>query len=136
MQHRKNTRWREQGRCVQCGGEAVTPGTKICLQHWLDSVASRTAHNRELGKDGTLWKIWQAQGGRCALTGAVLTPARGAALDHILPRSRGGTNDPSNLQWITNEVNDSKSYHTEEEFLDLCRLVLAHHEQKTKHLTS
>lgn len=45
-------------------------------------------------------------------------------MDHKHPRSRGGTNDEANLQWLCRTCNRSKSDMTEEEFVAHIRLVL------------
>lgn len=68
--------------------------------------------------------LWNAQSGRCALTGAPLGPD--AHLDHILPRSRGGTSDPSNLRWLTPTANRLKGNLLDVELLELCAVILRH----------
>lgn len=47
--------------------------------------------------------------------------------DHIIPVSKGGSNDLSNLGITTPAANYSKSDLTVEEYLNLCKLVLEHH---------
>ncbi len=70
-----------------------------------------------------LWNKWKTQRGRCALTGERLT-ADNSAIDHILPVSRGGTHQISNLRWLTRDVNYSKGALTDIEFFSLCESVL------------
>lgn len=65
---------------------------------------------------------WRSQRGLCALTGARLNRAN-AHLDHILPRARGGTNELSNLRWVTKIVNEAKRDLTDAEFLVMCGQV-------------
>lgn len=65
-----------------------------------------------------LWKLWKRQRGLCALTGAKLD--RSAEIDHRLPKVRGGTDDISNLQWVTHQANFAKRDLTDEEFHALC----------------
>jgi 5-methylcytosine-specific restriction endonuclease McrA len=43
-----------------------------------------------------------------------------AQLDHIVPRTRGGSHDLENLRWVTTRANLAKRDLTDEEFLDLC----------------
>lgn len=74
-----------------------------------------------LAKD--LWSLWKQQRGRCALTGRKLD--RGAHIDHKLPKSRGGTSQLDNLQWLSAYANYLKRHLTNEEFLLLCRDVVA-----------
>ena len=42
----------------------------------------------------------ERQGNRCLWCGADFTEEAPATLDHILPRSYGGTNDPANLRLL------------------------------------
>lgn len=62
---------------------------------------------------------------RCALTGRRLTPDE-ASLDHIIPISRGGQHTPENIQILHRDVNRAKSTLTNDEFVGLCRDILAH----------
>jgi len=65
---------------------------------------------------------WKEQRGLCALSGRKLD--RSAHLDHILPVSRGGSNEICNLQWLDPMVNQAKSNMTDVEFLNLCQEVI------------
>jgi hypothetical protein len=67
--------------------------------------------------------IWRKQMGRCALTGVRLD--RTAQLDHILPKARGGDDTAENLQWLAADVNLAKKEKTDEEFIEMCRSVMA-----------
>ena len=68
-----------------------------------------------------LASLWRQQRGRCALSGARLD--RTAEIDHVVARSRGGTNDLANLRWVTRPVNHAKNDMTDEEFVSLCNAV-------------
>lgn len=72
-------------------------------------------------------KLAEAQGYRCALTGWELTPEL-ASLDHKQPVSRCGKHVMSNLQVIHREINRAKGNMTTEEFVEMCRTVMQHHE--------
>jgi len=41
----------------------------------------------------------------------------------MAPRSKGGSNDLNNLQWVLAEVNLMKRAHLEEKFLNLVGLI-------------
>jgi len=69
-----------------------------------------------------LMSKWKSQNGLCALSGRKLD--RQAHIDHILPVSRGGTNEASNLQWLDPMINQAKSNMTDQEFLDMCKQVI------------
>jgi hypothetical protein len=72
----------------------------------------------------TLSRAWYNQRGRCAYTGKLL--GRDAQVDHKVPVSRGGTNEPGNLHWVTPAANFVKRDKTHGEFLALC-LDIAHY---------
>ena len=65
-----------------------------------------------------LSRAWYNQRGRCAYTGKRLD--RTAQVDHKIPISRGGTNDPSNLHWVCAEANFVKRDRTHDEFISIC----------------
>jgi len=54
------------------------------------------------------YQVLAAANGRCALCGAHSSERR-IEVDHIIPRSRGGTNDLSNLQALCDECDRGKS---------------------------
>jgi 5-methylcytosine-specific restriction endonuclease McrA len=62
----------------------------------------------------------------CYLTGLPidLSKPRSYHFDHIIPTSRGGSNDIDNLGICTKEANLSKRDLTPDEFINLCKLVL------------
>lgn len=66
--------------------------------------------------------IWKQQRGLCALTGERLD--RSAEVDHIVPKSRGGSDRRENLRWIGRRVNFAKRDLTDDEFLALCGSVM------------
>ena len=47
------------------------------------------------------------------------------SLDHKIPTSRGGFDTVSNLHWTTKQVNTVKSNLMHDEFINLCKVVLA-----------
>ena len=69
------------------------------------------------------WK-WISQRGRCAYTGRKLQYDRTTHIDHIIPRSKGGSNHPDNLQFICSEANQAKSNLTHEDFIVLIKDIV------------
>lgn len=64
----------------------------------------------------------------CYLTGDKINITTGDYhLDHIFPKSRGGSNTIENIAITTPEANIAKGALTVSEFLDLCEKVLKHH---------
>ncbi len=55
------------------------------------------------------YQVLASYNGRCALCGAT-SKERRIEVDHIVPRSKGGSNDISNLQALCDECNRGKSY--------------------------
>ena len=51
----------------------------------------------------------------------VLFPFRNMTIDHIIPRSRGGTDDPDNLQLLCAACNSTKSNRTQDELIQSLR---------------
>lgn len=58
------------------------------------------------------------------MTGRELTPET-ASLDHDVPSSRGGTDTIGNAQIVLTVVNQAKGTMTSEEFIQLCKDVVA-----------
>ena len=84
----------------------------------------KTIANERIGIN-ELRAILVKQDNKCALSGRTITPAN-CSLDHIVPLSRGGTHTKENAQLVCEEVNRAKGMMTEEEFMELCRDVVAH----------
>jgi hypothetical protein len=97
---------------------------QVCLDHWFFGAAGRATGSTKNTK--AVAALWEAQGGRCALTGFPLTPSAAATLDHKIPKSRGGSRGLENIQWTAWEANRIKGAFTPEEFVALCRMVVAH----------
>jgi hypothetical protein len=71
-----------------------------------------------------LEKILQQQQYRCALTGRELTP-NNVALDHKISAKAGGQHVMKNCHFVHEQVNRSKNTLSVDEFVALCREVVA-----------
>lgn len=67
----------------------------------------------------------EAQHYRCAISGRKLTPQT-ASLDHIVPLCHGGEHAVDNVWVVDHQVNTAKGTLRTDEFVDLCRDVVAH----------
>lgn len=79
-------------------------------------------------RDFTLKDVKEKFSGRwiCYLTGTPIDPGRTDeyALDHVIPKSRGGKSNLENMGLLRRDVNEAKSSKTVAEFLQLCKEVL------------
>jgi len=66
-----------------------------------------------------LARLYKAQRGYCALSGRRLRKG-GIHLDHIVPKSKGGTDELSNLRWVCEEANLAKRNLLDADFFSLC----------------
>ena len=66
----------------------------------------------------------ERQGFRCALTGRPLTPGT-ASLDHIVPLTQDGAHVIENTQVLHRDVNRAKGVLTNDQFIEICREVVA-----------
>lgn len=64
------------------------------------------------------------------MTGEKLIPGFNASLDHIIPVSKGGSSNKANLRWVTSTINHMKWDLTDEEFVNMCRVVVDLSERK------
>ena len=71
------------------------------------------------------WEKLERQGFQCHYTGVELVPGINLSLDHLVPKSRGGSStDIANCVWCDRNINAFKSNLTETEFVQRCRIVV------------
>lgn len=94
----------------------------------------RHRYNLDVKKNYTSKEALEYLGGplvKCALTGVDINMETDEyCLDHIIPVSKGGTNELDNMQVVCSKANAAKSDMTMDEFLDLCESVLIYHNRK------
>jgi 5-methylcytosine-specific restriction endonuclease McrA len=71
-----------------------------------------------------LARLWKKQRGVCAVTGWRLDKDN-SQLDHITPKSLGGSTAIENLRWVHRDVNYAKRDLTDDAFIRLCQAVVA-----------
>lgn len=124
------TRRRAKSECIRCAAPSLAGDQ--CMRCWFRATATAACQRTDAEQKvvaGIIESLWRAQGCRCALTGAELTPgAKSASLDHIIPVARGGRSDAENLRWVSLPVNVAKSALSDEDFVAMCRAVVKHHD--------
>jgi CRISPR/Cas system Type II protein with McrA/HNH and RuvC-like nuclease domain len=76
-----------------------------------------------------LMRLLAQQGYRCAATGRELTPSN-AAMDHIVPLSRGGKHSIENIQILHRQVNAMKGTLSQEDLIALAREIVAYSDRQ------
>lgn len=84
-------------------------------------VYNRNRRARLAGAPGThtredILKLFDNQDGLCNNPACKVGLVQGYHVDHMVPVSRGGSNDPGNLQLLCRSCNDSKGTKTPEEW--------------------
>lgn len=118
---KKYREWKEQGQCCQCGKDTVL-NKNYCEKHYLMKISQTRLGTQKFWKE--LKELIIKQDYKCALTGDKISFDMDTELDHILPKYRGGSNELSNVQWVTKEANWFKRALTENELLVLCEKIL------------
>jgi hypothetical protein len=106
--------------CVKCGESELVNNVHCRLCWFIDKASMRGGGSKNLN---AICDLWNQQQGRCFYTNEVLVPGKNASLDHQLPRSRGGADDPANLKWVSNKINMMKSDMTHDEFIVMCKYI-------------
>lgn len=106
----------------------------LCYVAWL--ITEQKQRGRRHKRYETLLledvrHLLRTQRHRCALSGRRLTPDS-ASLDHIVPISREGEHRIENAQILHKDVNRAKGALNNEEFLALCREVVAWADHKVQ----
>lgn len=130
---RMNTKSRNRARRVSAGicllcAELATCENH-CFSHWLWNIGRTYGLTLKNGGVEILRELWAEQNGICALTGEALIPGYNASIDHIVPRFRNGSNEKSNLQWVTLEVNNFKRTRNNEEIIRMSTKIAQHAER-------
>lgn len=108
-----------KGLCTKCD-EPLLKGTSYCLIHYIKQKTY--SHFGSCKRWQELLDLFNEQN-ICPYTKKQLTIGLDASLDHKMPKSKGGSNEISNLQWVYHKVNYMKRNLLESEFLNLIQLV-------------
>lgn len=89
----------------------------------MEETRTQAANDRRITGQH-LYYLLKKQQFKCALSGVDLEP-EDASLDHIVPFSRGGKHELSNLQIVHAAVNRMKGTLSQEEFIGWCNKIAA-----------
>ena len=110
------------GICRSCSLPVFANSKLYCEKHWYAQVALNNKLKKTLVPELRALAIGQKY--ICPYTGDLLIPGLNMSLDHINPKSKEGTNNISNLQWINTDVNYMKRNLNEKDFLSLCHKIV------------
>ncbi len=115
-----------QGKCRRSATckEPLIGKTQYCLNHWLSLLKNNNHGNLKKNKELDLVKIWKQQKGKCYFTGIPLIPGETSSIEHLIPISRGGTNNENNIKFVHLTINCMKRDMTEEEFKEHLKELL------------
>ena len=118
---KKKIEWKKNGLCNQCGKETIS-GKNQCEKHYLMQISIDRLGTSEYWKD--LKELMAKQNFKCALTGNDISFESDIDLDHIIPTSRNGNNELSNVRWVTRQANRLKNNLTDDELKALCLKII------------
>lgn len=123
---RRGNERKANGLCIRCGKHSPLNETTLCENCWWSS-------KRNKGVTATiaqLKELWNKQDGKCAITGLPLVIGSTSAIDHIIPKSKGGSTTIENLQWTMVWANNMKHDNSLDELIEHCRIIIDFHISK------
>jgi hypothetical protein len=112
---------KNSGLCVRCG-KFKKIHNLLCCEVCYFKIA---CVNAKMGASNwrVLQDVFNGQSGICPYTKRKITIGVDASLDHKIPTSKGGDNNPSNIQWVYDPVNVMKLDHSEDGFFELIKIL-------------
>ena len=104
-------------RLVQDEPRQIHVETLFGIESEIERVLSQIELRQYRSYKHTLFGLQEGKCNGCE----VLFPFRNMTIDHIIPRSRGGTDDPDNLQLLCGACNSTKGNRTQEELIQSLR---------------
>lgn len=114
--------WESKNLCVDCGNKTNSVDYKRCPVCYLKMISINVFGTNK--KYVELLNLFEKQNCKCAYTDKDLILQENCELDHIIPKSRNGSNSIDNLQWLHRDVNKMKHDLTEKEFMTTIREII------------
>lgn len=120
--HHKIAEGASINKCARCRSDRIE-GHRYCEVCYLKHIAAKRLGAAARWQE--IQSLFQQQDGKCSYSGLSIRLGVDADLDHRVPVSKGGTNEIENLQWVHDMANTMKWHYTEDEFLNMVRLIAA-----------
>ena len=124
----RNRRWelsnQSVGKCIKCSQLRMSTSNSFCEKHFLHGVSHKALGTKRGWR--LLLDLLKNQNYKCYYTGLDLILGDNASIDHTQPQIKYPElkNELSNLRWTDLRVNRMKREMSEEEFFNLCKLVV------------
>ncbi len=113
---------RASGVCTECKSGVPVNGNTRCTTCVLKRASVK------LWRDSSRWEdlanLFNKQNGLCPYSGVSLVVGKDAEVDHIIPKSKGGSSEINNLQWVLKGINRMKHGMAHKEFSELLSLIV------------
>jgi len=117
----------EAGLCIMCGEKPHVADGQQCDVCLLKRTAANLWGSKSRWHD--LLEIMERQQYICVHTGRRLTIGGNASIDHIVPKSKGGSDEVANLQWVDLAANCFKLNQLDEDVRRLAfEITLKHYD--------
>lgn len=95
---------------------------KFNNQHIFKYLSKRYIKQGIILTPSDLWSIAKKQKGLCAISGIKLKEEI-ISIDHIIPKSKGGSNEKNNIRLVTLNANIAKNDMDDKTFINLCQTI-------------
>jgi 5-methylcytosine-specific restriction endonuclease McrA len=112
---RQNEKLKESGLCITCRQHKESNDNLRCQKCTFENSLCKLFGSKE--QYSNLIKLLDEQQNKCAYSGLLLVIGINASVDHRTPKSKGGSNELDNLQWVDIRINKMKGDMTHEKFV-------------------
>lgn len=115
---------KSKGLCTRCSYSRMSTSNLFCEKHFLQNICHKMLGTKKRWQE--LETLLISQNSKCYYTGLDLILGDNASIDHTQPQIKYPElkHELSNLHWVDIRVNRMKREMSEEEFFNLCKLVV------------